>query len=106
MTGRGRPLMNDLTGERYGRLFVVGRSENRGKKVYWHCVCDCGGETDVQTFDLIFGKVRSCSCYRRDRQIEIYKVRQKIGRHRMSAKKVSFIGMLMFNQGTPPQGRH
>jgi len=62
----GRPLEVDLTDCRIGRLTVVGRAPNRSGKVYWHCVCDCGNVRDVQTFDLLFGKTRSCGCYRRE----------------------------------------
>ena len=59
-----RPILRDLTGQRYGYLDVLCRAPNRGRKVYWHCRCRCGNEVDVQTFDLLFGKTRSCGCYR------------------------------------------
>lgn len=67
-----RPLLRDLTGQRFGYLTVTERAPNRRGKVYWHCKCRCGNETDVQSFDLIFGKVRSCGCYRSLRQREIH----------------------------------
>lgn len=68
----GRPLQNDLTGQRYGRLYVMYRAPNRNGKVYWECMCDCGNTTQVQTFDLIFGKSRSCGCYRYDLQKTVH----------------------------------
>lgn len=55
-----RPLLRDLTGQRYGYLTVTGRALNRGGKVMWHCVCDCGQERDIQTFGLVFGDHVSC----------------------------------------------
>lgn len=67
-----RPLLRDLTGQRFGYLTVIGRGPNRRNKVYWHCRCRCGRETDVQSFDLIFGKVLSCGCYRSQRQKDIH----------------------------------
>lgn len=74
----GRPLMNDLTGNVYGRLTVVCRAENRKDKVYWHCRCTCGKECDVQTHSLILGYTRSCGCYRRERQMQIWKLKKRI----------------------------
>ena len=33
----------ELTGQRFGRLVVIGRSrETRTQGVYWDCICDCG----------------------------------------------------------------
>lgn len=66
-----RPLSVDLTGQRFGRLVVTERAPNQGAKVMWHCICDCGGEKDVQSFNLIFSRTTSCGCYRRERQREI-----------------------------------
>ena len=35
--------MIDLTGQRYGKLVVIGRSEEKsGEKILWDCKCDCG----------------------------------------------------------------
>jgi hypothetical protein len=42
-----RTIMMNLTGQRYGRLTVLSRAPNQGRKVCWTCVCDCGNETDV-----------------------------------------------------------
>ena len=77
-----RPLNIDLTGEHIGMLTVTGRAPRRptNNKVYWSCVCDCGTMCEVQTFDLIFGKTRSCGCYRRARQKEIYESIGGIGK--------------------------
>lgn len=73
-----RPLRNDLTGQRYGRLVVVSRAPNdRTNHVQWFCTCDCGNTSTVRSMDLIFGKVKSCSCYKSDRQKEISAIRKK-----------------------------
>lgn len=33
----------ELTGQRFGRLVVIGRSrEIRTQGIYWNCICDCG----------------------------------------------------------------
>lgn len=57
----------DLTGQRFGRLTVICRSEkSNGGKVYWHCKCDCGNERDVVTYSLVHGKTQSCGCLSRE----------------------------------------
>lgn len=64
--------MNDLTGERFGRLVVVGRgpdyiNPNNGRHIVrWNCKCDCGGEALCQTPTLIHGKAKSCGCLARE----------------------------------------
>ena len=67
-----RPLEVDLTGQHMGRLTVIDRAPNQGSKVMWNCICDCGNSCRFQTFDLLFSKVSSCGCYRKERQREIH----------------------------------
>ena len=54
----------DLTGQRFGRLTVIERSEKtaKGCSVYWKCICDCGNETIVSGNNLKGMKVKSCGC--------------------------------------------
>lgn len=70
----GRHLEMDLTGQRYGRLYVTGRAPNQGLKVCWHCICDCGNEAVVQSHNLIFGYTSSCGCLRRERASEVHRM--------------------------------
>jgi hypothetical protein len=53
----------DLTGKRFGRLIVISRTENAGKRISWNCICDCGKEKVVTTGNLK-GKTKSCGCMR------------------------------------------
>lgn len=58
----------DLTGNRYGRLIVVGRAEDRiqsnGRhRVFWKCHCDCGKDIEVLGDNLKQGRTTSCGCY-------------------------------------------
>lgn len=53
----------DLTGQRFGRLTVVCRAENKCGKTNWHCKCDCGNEKDVLSINLTRGLTRSCGCF-------------------------------------------
>ena len=53
----------DLTGNKYGKLTVVGL--NRVAKNYnrlWNCVCECGGTNEVWGRNLRTGKTKSCGC--------------------------------------------
>ena len=59
------PKKNDLTGKRFGKLRVLGRTESNKKGVYWNCVCDCGNKTIVESSQLKRGKTKSCGCLRK-----------------------------------------
>lgn len=56
----------DLTGQRCGRLTVLGMAEKRGKQPRWYCVCDCGQRTVVAGPDLRDGHTQSCGCLSAD----------------------------------------
>lgn len=57
----------DLTGNRYGRLVVVERTDQRiGHCYLWRCRCDCGQEKLVRTYALTHGQSRSCGCLQRE----------------------------------------
>lgn len=59
----------DLTGQRFGRLVVLGKAEEQTKKhkVEWTCQCDCGNTKPVVTGKLRSGYTRSCGCLQRER---------------------------------------
>lgn len=61
------PAFIDMTGERYGRLIVVERVENKVVKVRWKCVCDCGKQSVAFTSDLRSGRHASCGCLQIER---------------------------------------
>lgn len=56
----------DLTGQKFGRLTVIKRVENKNKQTYWLCRCECGNEKDVNAGNLKSGNVRSCGCLRHE----------------------------------------
>lgn len=61
------PAFIDRTGDRYGRLLVMGRARSRSRRVAWLCRCDCGTEVEVRGDLLIRGNTRSCGCLQRER---------------------------------------
>lgn len=52
----------DLTGQKFGKLTVLGPAENIGSRTAWRCQCDCGRETVVKTGHLRSGHTKSCGC--------------------------------------------
>lgn len=58
--------VNDLTGQRFGKLVVQYDTGQRTahRSVIWHCACDCGNEVDVVGQSLTSGNTSSCGCLR------------------------------------------
>lgn len=52
----------DLTGQRFGKLEVIERAENKNGKVMWLCKCDCGNYHTTITNRLKAGLCISCGC--------------------------------------------
>lgn len=52
----------ELTGQRFGRLVVIGFSHTDKENAYWLCKCDCGKDTIVQRSSLRSGGTKSCGC--------------------------------------------
>ena len=60
----GRP--DNLIGQKFGRLLVISKAENRGRTVYWNCVCVCGKEKAVSGNSLKCGDTKSCGCFAKE----------------------------------------
>lgn len=58
----------DLTGQRFGKLFVVCRDSRKdGGNWFWICECDCGNRKSVRGTSLLRdGGTRSCGCDQRE----------------------------------------
>lgn len=61
----------DLTGQRFDRLVVMSRAEDRignsGQHyLMWNCHCDCGNDVTVRGLDLKSGDTKSCGCLRKE----------------------------------------
>ena len=59
--------LNDLTGQKFGRLTVLRKLESQympcgQSKVIWECRCDCGNITQKVAADLKRQKIPSCGC--------------------------------------------
>lgn len=57
----------DLTGQRFGRLTVLGRVWRlNNTNTFWLCRCDCGTLRIVLSNDLRVGKTKSCGCLNKE----------------------------------------
>jgi hypothetical protein len=65
----------DLTGQKYGRLTVIGEAPKRGRVKHWHTICDCGTEKEVAGQAMRYGQTQSCGCLQRERAREIRRVK-------------------------------
>ena len=66
------PRLRDLTGMRYGRLTVIERAENQGRRVMWRCLCECGEEIITRGEHLTSGRTQSCGCYNKERSSQYH----------------------------------
>jgi len=60
----------DLTGQKFGRLTVIERAENKGKKTAWLRKCDCGNNCTVMGTHIKSGRTHSCGCYHNEQLIK------------------------------------
>ena len=67
--------VEDLTGQKFGRLTVIERAENKGKKVAWLCQCECGNEKVIRGCSLKNGDTISCGCLQNEKSSE--RIKQK-----------------------------
>ena len=60
----------DLTGQKFGRLVALFRTENKSKMTRWVCQCECGDIHDYNAASLINGTSKSCGCLNREKARE------------------------------------
>ena len=58
----------DITGEKYGRLTVIGLAGGRTKqgRLLWKCKCDCGNMVELAAHTIRSGGTKSCGCLKRE----------------------------------------
>lgn len=55
--------LNDLTGQKFGKLTVLKQDENKhGQGAYWICQCECGKICSIKGSKLTSDGVKSCGC--------------------------------------------
>jgi len=62
-------FQTDLTGQRFGRLTVLGYAgKNNQNRAMWNCRCECGNEVIARTDNLKSGDKKSCGCLNNERR--------------------------------------
>ena len=76
----------DVTGNRYGRLTVLGFSHmGARRRSYWLCKCDCGNEIILRkdNFAYDYSHTKSCGC-----------LKTEASRERMNANRNPITGRI------------
>ena len=77
MSNAKRSRHIDRTGEKHGRLTVLGRTEDTAKwRVAFLCRCDCGKVVRVRSDQLKNGESKSCGCLKDELQSQRMKGNQ------------------------------
>ena len=68
----------DLTNQKFGRLTVLYKDNNRKSNCgsYWICQCDCGKIKSIKSSSLRRGEIQSCGCLRNERSKQ---AKEKLG---------------------------
>lgn len=60
----------DLTGQKFGRLTVLGRAPKpegaTSTSAFWYCICECGTKKVISGNVLRQGKAKSCGCLNKE----------------------------------------
>ena len=52
----------DYSGQKFGRLTVLSRAENKNGRTMFNCVCECGNKKAIWIESLKNGSTKSCGC--------------------------------------------
>ena len=72
----------DLTGQKFGRILVLGYVGRSNSKAVWSCRCDCGNTATPTVGALEKGRTVSCGCY----SLEAFT--QRVTKHNMSRSRL------------------
>lgn len=80
-----RAIKTDMTGQRFGRLEVLGQAalphkQPNGLRTGWRCRCDCGREIITTRKALLAGK-RSCGCLIKEASLKRLEEDNVLGRY-------------------------
>lgn len=62
--------VDDLTGQKFGRLTALHRSANKGRRTQWKWRCDCGNLLIADPSKVKAGHTASCGCLWTDRCVK------------------------------------
>lgn len=59
----GCSRINDITGQRFGKLTAIELHSTRNRRAYWKCKCECGEEKIAPAARLKSGDILTCGCH-------------------------------------------
>lgn len=80
----------DITGNSYGRLYVLGFSHCEGKRSYWLCRCECKNLVILRKdhFAYPYSKQKSCGCLHRENSSKrMYEYHRKLKEDKKGGSK-------------------
>ena len=66
-----KPFFKDLTGQKFGKLTVLYRTNRKNRTYFWKCKCDCGAICEKEAQYLLNGDIKSCGCLRSEGENQI-----------------------------------
>ena len=92
----GANRASDLIGQRFGKLTVVRKTDERKfGNIIWECVCDCGNICFVPTSYLNVGDTASCGCLASKGELKIQELLKENG--------ISFVSQKTFADCVYPE---
>lgn len=88
----------DLSGKTFGKLLVLNKMEQKSRKIYWNCQCECGNKIIVCGDHLRQGKTLSCGCNRSKGEYLITKL--------LIQNHINFIPQYKFQDLKGEQGKY
>ena len=82
---KGKNKIINRVGQKYGKLTVLERAENKDLKSCWKCKCECGNEIITTGDALQSGKTKSCGCL--TTSFGEYKIEQLLNQANLSYEK-------------------
>lgn len=86
---------NDITGQRFGRLVVIGYA-GHGR---WLCACDCGRQARPIKYHLRNGDTRSCGCLYRE------SIGNRTRTHGLGHTRLNWVWSAMIQRCTNPNNK-
>lgn len=93
---RPRNSDNELIGDKFGRLVVIGHIDKKYECRKFVCLCECGKEIITKKDSLLNGSTKSCGCLRREM------TGKRFYRHGMSHTKIYGIWSSMHDRCSNP----
>lgn len=62
VTQANKQRAHNLLGQKFGKLTVIEKADNRNERTCWNCSCECGNTIITTTKNLLDGHTTSCGC--------------------------------------------